>query len=73
MTNIIKKTTPKPFSSIVPNDIIVPSLVRDSIEQVLDPIVKAKSDAGISPLLEQSLDVLEQIPSLIQEVSSSVW
>ena len=29
----------------------------------------AKSNAGIIPLLDQSLDVLEQIPSLIEEVS----
>ncbi len=29
----------------------------------------AKSNAGIIPLLDQSLDVLEQIPSLIEEVA----
>lgn len=70
LTNIMKKTTPKPFSSILPNDIIVPSVIRESIEQVLlDPLSKAKSDAGIYPLFQQSLDVLEQIPNLIQEVA----
>ena len=70
---MMKKTTPKPFSSIMPKDIQVPSVVRDSIQQVLDPLVKAKSDAGITPLLDQSLDVLEQIPSLIQEVRVYVY
>lgn len=69
LTNFLKKSVPKPFSPILPKDIQLPSVVRDSIKQILEPLVKAKSDAGITPLLDQSLDVLEQIPSLIQEVA----
>jgi hypothetical protein len=36
---------------------------------LLDPVKDAKVYAGIIPLLDQSLDVLEQIPSLIEEVA----
>lgn len=39
------------------------------MQQAIDPLVKAQSDAGISPLLDQTLDVFEQIPSLIEEVA----
>jgi len=71
ITNIIQKTTPKPFSSIVPKDISIPTPIRNSIESnLLNPLNRAKSDAGITPLLLQSLDVLEQIPSLIEEVAN---
>lgn len=70
LTKIIKKTTPKPLSPIIPKgNIQVPSAIRESIERLINPIVQANVDAGISPLLDQSLDILEQIPSLIQEVA----
>lgn len=71
ITNILKKTTPRPLQQIIPKDaqIKIPTMVRKSIEDAIDPIVKANVEAGISPLLDQSLDILEQIPSLIQEVA----
>ncbi len=71
ITNILKKTTPRPLQQIIPKDaqIKIPYMVRKSIEDAIDPIVKANAEAGISPLLDQSLDILEQIPSLIQEVA----
>ena len=69
ISNIIKKTTPRPLSPIVPKDIQIPTVMRESVEKLIDPIVKVNTDTGILPLLEQSLDVLEQIPSLIDEVA----
>jgi len=35
----------------------------------MDPLKEAKADAGIIPLLDQTLDVLEQISKLIKEVA----
>ena len=64
LSDIAKKTTPKPLASVLPQDIVVPSFVRDSLKQLIEPLKNAKSNAGIIPLLDQSLDVLEQIPSL---------
>ena len=69
LSDIAKKTTPKPLASVLPQDIVVPSFVRDSLKQLIEPLKNAKSNAGIIPLLDQSLDVLEQIPSLIEEVA----
>mmetsp|Transcript_11783 Transcript_11783/g.14665 ORF Transcript_11783/g.14665 Transcript_11783/m.14665 type:complete len:551 (-) Transcript_11783:227-1879(-) len=69
LSDIAKRTTPKPLSSIVPQQIQIPSIMRESIEQLLEPIAKANTDAGISPLFNQAFDVLEQIPSLIEEVA----
>ncbi len=69
LSDIAKKTTPKPLASVLPQDVQIPSFVRDSVQRALDPIVEAQSEAGITPILDQSLDILEQIPSLIEEVA----
>jgi len=69
LSDIAKKTTPKSLAALLPQEIQIPSFIRDTLQQAIDPLVKAQSDAGISPLLDQSLDVLEQIPSLIEEVA----
>ena len=69
LSDIAKRTTPKPFASVLPQDIVIPSLLRDSLKQLIDPLKNAKSNAGIIPLLDQGLDVLEQVPSLIVEVA----
>ncbi len=66
---IAKKTTPKPLASVVPQDIVIPAILRDAIKQFVEPLRNAKSNTGIMPLLDQSLDILEQIPSLIEEVA----
>lgn len=72
LSDIVKRTTPKPFAPIVPQDIVVPTFVRESFQKFLvnDPLKEFKANAGIIPLLDQSLDVLEQIPSLIEEVAN---
>ena len=69
LKEIARRTTPKPLTSLLPQDIVIPSFLRDSFRKLLDPVKDAKVYAGIIPLLDQSLDVLEQIPSLIEEVA----
>ena len=68
LTEIAQKTTPKALSAIIPQEVQIPSVLRESIQQAIEPIIKAQNEAGILPLADQSLDVLEQIPSLIEEV-----
>lgn len=68
LSEISKRTIPRPLASALPQTVEIPSVFRDAARTLLEPLVKAGSEAGLSPLLEQSLDVLEQIPSLIQEV-----
>lgn len=68
LNEIAQKTTPKPLTAIMPQDVSIPVVLRESIQQAIDPFVKAQNEAGILPLADQSLDVLEQIPSLIEEV-----
>lgn len=68
LSEITKRTIPRPLAGVIPETVQIPSTLRDATKTFLDPIVKAGTDAGFAPLLDQSLDVLEQIPSLIQEV-----
>ena len=68
LNEIAQKTTPKPLTAILPQDVQIPLVVRDSIQKAIEPVIKAQTEAGILPLVDQSLDVLEQIPSLIDEV-----
>lgn len=70
LNEIAQKTTPKPLTAIMPQDVSIPVVLRESIQQAIDPFVKAQNEAGILPLADQSLDVLEQIPSLIEEVAN---
>ena len=70
MNEIAQKTTPKPLTAIFPQDVQIPVVIRDSIQKAIEPVIKAQTEAGILPLVDQSIDVLEQIPSLIEEVRS---
>lgn len=68
LSEITKRTIPRPLAGMIPETVQISSTIRDATKTFLDPIVKAGTEAGFAPLLDQSLDVLEQIPSLIQEV-----
>merc|ERR1740124_997206 len=70
LSEIAKKTTPAMLSSVLPQDVQIPPFLRDSLQQALDPIAKAQGEAGVQPILDQSLDMLEQIPLLIDEVAN---
>merc|ERR1740124_2128008 len=70
LSEIAKKTTPAMLSSVLPQDVQIPPFLRDSLQQALDPIAKAQVEAGVQPILDQSLDMLEQIPLLIDEVAN---
>lgn len=69
LSDIVKRTTPKPLMGVLPQDIVIPSLIRETFGKTIEPLKKAQESAGVIPLLDQSLDVLEQIPSLIEEVA----
>lgn len=69
LSDIVKRTTPKPLMGVLPQDIVIPSFIRETFGKTVEPLKKAQESAGVIPLLDQSLDVLEQIPSLIEEVA----
>lgn len=39
------------------------------MKKTLEPLTKIQDEAGITPYIEKALDVLEQVPLLIDEVS----
>ena len=54
---------------ILQQDIKTLTSIRDSLQKELDPLIDSLSEEGTLSILSQSLDVLEQIPLLINEVS----
>ena len=71
LTDFIRILTP----NVVPKDytqkanIHIPEPLRTAIQQLLLPISNTKRDVGLLPIIDQTIDILEQIPSLIQEVA----
>jgi len=53
----------------VPERVAIPPGVRSVLQQAIDPIASAQTELGILPILEQAIDIFEQIPLLIEEVS----
>lgn len=53
-----------------PPTITIPLEARDAFERVTGPSTSTLKDAGVLPLLVNTVDVLEQIPKLIEEVST---
>lgn len=72
LTDYIRVLTPNIFSkdnNVEKSKINIPDPVRTAIQQLLLPISNTKRDIGLLPIIDQTIDVLEQIPSLIQEVA----
>eukprot|EP00566_Odontella_aurita_P012704 CAMPEP_0113526682 /NCGR_PEP_ID=MMETSP0015_2-20120614/881_1 /TAXON_ID=2838 /ORGANISM="Odontella" /LENGTH=483 /DNA_ID=CAMNT_0000425043 /DNA_START=209 /DNA_END=1660 /DNA_ORIENTATION=+ /assembly_acc=CAM_ASM_000160 len=69
LADVAKFVTPKRLSSIAPEDVALPSRVRDALTTVVDPAAGALESAGVLPVLSQAVDVLEQIPLLVEEVA----
>ena len=69
MSDFVKRSTPKPLTSVVPRNVQIPSFIRKSAQQLVEPLIEAQMEAGVTPILNQSLDVLWQLPSLIEEVA----
>jgi len=62
-----------PFSPIPLNSIIVPSLVRSTLHKAFfSPTSTKLRETGLLPILQQTLLILDQIPSLISEVADGV-
>jgi hypothetical protein len=49
---------------------MIPDPLRSAIQQLILPIANTKKDIGLIPVIDQTIDVLEQIPSLMQEVAN---
>ena len=47
----------------------IPEQLRSTLETLISPQVSALKSAGILPALDQMLDIVDQIPLLIQEVA----
>jgi hypothetical protein len=71
-----------PFSQRSPQEEIqIPEEFRDSMSKLVSPQLKALSEAGVLPILNQAFHSLEQIPKLVTEVrfydivfsSSCMW
>jgi len=68
--SIARKTTPEFLSSLIPDTVSIDPKIRQTIEEsLLQPILSINSESGTTAYLEQGLDILQQIPSLIVEVA----
>jgi hypothetical protein len=56
-----------------PEEIQIPEEFRDSVSKLVAPQLKALSEAGVLPILNQAIHTLEQIPKLITEVRTYVY
>lgn len=48
----------------------IPTEVRESFQQLVEPSVTALSEAGVLPIVHETIVSLEQIPKLIDEVAA---
>lgn len=70
LDEIARKATPEFLSSLIPDNVSIDPKLRHAIEEnLLQPILNINSESGTTAYLEQGLDILEQIPSLIVEVA----
>lgn len=69
LQEVSRALTPPGFP--VPGDgVKVPQELRDTVSQIVQPTVSALSEAGVLPILNQAVHSFEQIPKLVDEVSS---
>ena len=69
LAEIARFVTPQQLSNLAPDNVEIPSALRDAIETIISPSASALSSAGVLPLFGQVIDTLDQIPLLIEEVS----
>jgi acetyl esterase/lipase len=58
-----------PFFPFNTDNIQIPTEIRETYQQWVAPSISQLKDAGISPLLHETIVSLEQIPKLVDEVS----
>ena len=74
LTELVQLLTPQPFRNNMAtfsNQVVIPTSVRETIQTLVAPSASALSSAGVLHLLNQVIETLEQIPSLIDEVCIS--
>ena len=69
LNDAIRFVLPEALASAEPGDVNVPSELRDAVRNLIEPAATALESAGVLPLFDQTIDVLEQIPLLVEEVA----
>lgn len=69
LNDAIRFVLPEALASSEPGDISVPKELRDAAQTLIEPAASALEGAGVLPLVDQAIDVLEQIPLLVEEVA----
>lgn len=70
LTEIVQYITPRPLrgEAFVPEEIVIPDAVRDTLHTLIAPTAGALTDAGVLPFVNQIIETLEQVPLLMDEV-----
>lgn len=69
LTELSKFLTPPGFDQLNDKGVKMPSELRETLSQLIDPAATSLADAGALPFLHQVFLSFEQIPKLINEVS----
>jgi hypothetical protein len=69
LTELSKFLTPPGFDQLNDDGVKMPSELRETLSQIIDPAATSLADAGALPFLHQVFLSFEQIPKLINEVS----
>lgn len=70
LNDAIRFVLPEALASAEPGDVKVPPELRDALKGLIEPAATAFEGAGVLPLMDQTIDVLEQIPLLVEEVAN---
>lgn len=69
LTELSKFLTPPGFDQLNDEGVKMPSELRETLSQLIDPAATSLADVGALPFLHQVVLSFEQIPKLINEVS----
>jgi len=69
LSDISKFAIPGLFSSALPESVALPTELRDTLQGLVEPTHTALKNAGVMPMLKEGVEVAEQLPLLINEVS----
>lgn len=69
LNEAIRFVLPEALASSEAGDLTVPTELRDAARTLIEPAATALEGAGVLPLVDQAIDVLEQIPMLVEEVA----
>ena len=66
--DVARFLTPQLLTPFLADELRVPEGVRSALQTFVDPTAAALDGAGVLPLLNQAVDVMDQIPMLVEEV-----